>query len=123
MRALLVLSHRLTVGQIWYLSALLLMLYQPLEALTHIAWAFQGAAAGAARCFELLDKENDVPDAPDAQAIDTSKGEIMFENVSFGYTSEREILHEVHQRIEPGQTVAFVGGTGEGNYTLISIDT
>ncbi len=45
----------------------LLMLYQPLEALTHIAWALEGAAAGAQRCFEVLDKENDVPDAPDAQ--------------------------------------------------------
>lgn len=116
-----VLSGRLTIGQIWYLSTLLLMLYQPLEALTHIAWAFQGAAAGATRCFEVLDKENDVPDAPDAQAIETSKGAIVFENVSFGYSSEREILHDVHLRIEPGQTVAFVGGTGAGKSTLLSL--
>ncbi|MDR3404373.1 MAG: ABC transporter ATP-binding protein [Chthoniobacter sp.] len=116
-----VLSGRLTVGQIWILSTLLLMLYQPLEALTHIAWAFQGAAAGAQRCFEILDKENDVADAPDAIPIPTALGEIVFENVAFGYTSAREILHDVSLRILPGQTVAFVGGTGAGKSTLLSL--
>jgi ATP-binding cassette subfamily B protein len=119
--ALHVLSGKLTVGQIWYLSTLLLMLYQPLEALTHIAWAFQGAAAGAQRCFEVLEKENDVPDAPDATVITTSRGEIVFDNVAFGYTSEREILHDVNLRIEAGRTVAFVGGTGAGKSTLLSL--
>ncbi len=116
-----VIDGTLTVGQIWYLSTLLLMLYQPLEALTHIAWAFQGAAAGAQRCFEVLDKENDVPDAPDAQTITSARGEIVFESVAFGYTSEREILRDVNLRIEPGQTVAFVGGTGAGKSTLLSL--
>ncbi len=119
--ALHVLSGKLTVGQIWYLSTLLLMLYQPLEALTHIAWAFQGAAAGATRCFEVLDKENDVPDAPNAQALPVGKGTVVLENVSFGYNSEREILHDVNLTIEPGQTVAFVGGTGAGKSTLLSL--
>lgn len=116
-----VMDGRLTVGQIWYLSTLLLMLYQPLEALTHIAWAFQGAAAGATRCFEVLDKENDVPDAPGAKVITSARGEIVFENAAFGYTSKREILHDVSLRIEPGQTVAFVGGTGAGKSTLLSL--
>ena len=119
--ALHVLSGRLTVGQIWYLSTLLLMLYQPLEALTHIAWAFQGAAAGAQRCFEVLDKENDVADAPDAQPVKTTLGEIVFEGVAFGYTNAREILHDVNLRVSPGQTVAFVGGTGAGKSTLLSL--
>ncbi len=116
-----VLTGRLTVGQIWYLSTLLLMLYQPLEALTHIAWAFQGAAAGAQRCFEVLEKENDVPDAPDAKAIPTALGEIVFENVAFGYSSAREILRDVNIRIDAGRTVAFVGGTGAGKSTLLSL--
>lgn len=119
--ALHVLSGRLTVGQIWYLSTLLLMLYQPLEALTHIAWAFQGAAAGAQRCFEILDKQNDVADAPDAKPIESALGEIVFEKVAFGYTSAREILHDVNLRIAPGRTVAFVGGTGAGKSTLLSL--
>jgi ATP-binding cassette subfamily B protein/subfamily B ATP-binding cassette protein MsbA len=119
--ALHVLSGRLTVGQIWYLSTLLLMLYQPLEALTHIAWAFQSAAAGAQRCFEVLDKENDVADAPDAQSLPTALGEIAFEKVSFGYSSAREILRDIDLHLSPGQTVAFVGGTGAGKSTLLSL--
>jgi ATP-binding cassette subfamily B protein/subfamily B ATP-binding cassette protein MsbA len=119
--ALHVLSGRLTVGQIWYLSTLLLMLYQPLEGLTHIAWAFQGAAAGAQRCFEVLEKENDVPDAPDAKVLASTRGEIVFESVAFGYSSEREILHDVNLGVAPGQTVAFVGGTGAGKSTLLSL--
>ena len=116
-----VLSGQLTVGKIWYLSTLLLMLFQPLEALTHIAWAFQGAAAGAQRCFEVLDKENDVADAPDAKSVPTTRGEITFENVAFGYTSAREILHDVNLHVAPGETVAFVGGTGAGKSTLLSL--
>lgn len=116
-----VISGHLTVGDMWILSTLLLMLYQPLEALTHIAWAFQGAAAGATRCFEVLDKENDVPDAADAHELPPGQGGIVFENVSFGYNSDREILHDVNLRVEPGQTVAFVGGTGAGKSTLLSL--
>lgn len=116
-----VLTGKLTVGQIWYLSTLLLMLYQPLEALTHIAWAFQSAAAGAQRCFEVLEKENDVPDAPNAAVLTTARGEIVFEHVAFGYTSAREILRDINLRIEAGRTVAFVGGTGAGKSTLLSL--
>jgi ATP-binding cassette subfamily B protein/subfamily B ATP-binding cassette protein MsbA len=119
--ALHVLSGQLTVGQIWILSSLLLMLYQPLEALTHIAWAFQAAAAGAQRCFEVLDKEDDVPDAPEAKAVTSVQGEIVFEKVAFGYTNAREILHDVDLHILPGQKVAFVGGTGAGKSTLLSL--
>ncbi len=116
-----VISGQLTVGQIWYLSTLLLMLYQPLEALTHIAWAMQGAAAGAQRCFEVLERANDVPDAPNATELKETRGELVFENVAFGYTEERPIMSRVNLRIEPGQTVAFVGGTGAGKSTLLSL--
>jgi ATP-binding cassette subfamily B protein/subfamily B ATP-binding cassette protein MsbA len=116
-----VLSGKLTIGDITYLSTLLLMLYQPIEALTHIAWAFQAASAGAQRCFEVLDKENDVVDAPDAIPVSEALGEVIFENVAFGYTSEREVLHDVNLRLSPGETVAFVGGTGAGKSTLLSL--
>ena len=119
--ALHILSGKLTIGNITYLTTLLLMLYQPLEALTHIAWAFQAAAAGAQRCFEVLDKENDVPDAPDATAVTSALGEIVFEDVAFGYTSAREILRDIRLHIHPGETVALVGGTGAGKSTLLSL--
>ena len=53
-------------GSLLVFSAYLLMLYQPLESLTYTAWAMEGATAGARRCFEVLDREDDVRDAPDA---------------------------------------------------------
>jgi ATP-binding cassette subfamily B protein/subfamily B ATP-binding cassette protein MsbA len=116
-----VMEGSLTIGQVWYLSTLLLMLYQPLEALTHVAWALQSAAAGIQRCFEVLDRQNDVPDRPDARALEHPRGAIAFENVAFGYRPDRLILRGVNVRIEPGETVAFVGGTGTGKSTLLSL--
>jgi ATP-binding cassette subfamily B protein/subfamily B ATP-binding cassette protein MsbA len=116
-----VLEGTLKLGELIWISSLLLLLYQPLEALTHIAWALEGAAAGAQRCFEVLDREDDVPDAPDAKALGPVRGEIAFEHASFGYASDRPILTEVNLRIAPGQTVAFVGGTGAGKSTLLSL--
>src|SRR2546423_750196 len=64
-----VLAGTLKIGSLLVFSAYLLMLYQPLEALTYTAWAMEGATAGARRCFEVLDREDDVRDLPDAIAI------------------------------------------------------
>lgn len=116
-----VLRGTLKVGELFYLSTLLLMLYQPLEALTTVAWALEGAAAGAQRCFEVLDRENDVPDAPDARELRSVRGEIAFEHVSFGYDDQRPVLRDVNLTVGAGETVAFVGGTGAGKSTLLSL--
>ncbi len=116
-----VLDGSLKLGQLTVIIYLLAALYQPLEALTQVGWALEGAAAGAQRCFEVLDRADDVPDAPDAKTLESCKGEIVYENVSFGYTNDRVILSGVNLRIEPGETVAFVGGTGAGKSTLMSL--
>jgi len=110
-----------TLGDLLVFASYLIMLYQPLEQLTYTAWALEGAAAGAARCFEVLDRDNDVPDAPDARVIEAVRGRIEFCGVSFGYTDERVILKDMGFTVEPGQTVAFVGGTGTGKSTLLSL--
>ena len=114
-------THNLTIGDLWVLSSYLQMLYMPIEALTYTVWAMETASAGAIRCFEVLDRADDVPDAPGAKAITSTRGEIAFENVQFGYTESRLILKNINVRVEPGQTVAFVGGTGAGKSTLLSL--
>jgi ATP-binding cassette, subfamily B, bacterial len=116
-----VLNGTLTLGTLLVFSAYLLMLYQPLESITYTAWAMEGATAGAKRCFEVLDREDDVVDSPSAIEIESANGAIGFQNVSFGYTADREILHNVDLRIEPNQMIAIVGGTGAGKSTLLSL--
>src|SRR5204862_2845793 len=64
-----VLASTLTLGSLLVFSAYLLMLYQPLESLTYTAWAMDGATAGAKRCFEVLDRQDDVRDSPNAVDI------------------------------------------------------
>ena len=116
-----VLAGTLTLGSLLVFSAYLLMLYQPLESLTYTAWAMEGATAGARRCFEVLDREDDVVDAPGAQEITETAGAIGFQNVSFGYATGQPVLHEIDLSIAPNQIVALVGGTGAGKSTLLSL--
>jgi ABC-type multidrug transport system fused ATPase/permease subunit len=116
-----VLSGTLSLGSLLVFSAYLLMLYQPLESLTYTTWAMEGATAGAKRCFEILDREDDVVDSPEAIAINETKGALQFRNVSFGYAPDRQVLRDVDLRIEPNQILALVGGTGAGKSTLLSL--
>ena len=116
-----VLAGTLTLGSLLVFSAYLLMLYQPLESLTYTAWAMEGAAAGAKRCFEVLDRQDDVVDSPKAIAILSARGSIEFQNVSFAYAEDRDVLHNLDLTISPNQIVALVGGTGAGKSTLLSL--
>src|SRR6267154_3122464 len=116
-----VLAGTLTLGTLLVFSAYLLMLYQPLESITYTAWAMEGATAGAKRCFEVLDREDDVVDSPTAITIETAKGAIALQNVSFGYAQDRQVLHDVDLQIEPNQMIAIAGGTGAGKSTLLSL--
>jgi ATP-binding cassette, subfamily B, bacterial len=116
-----VLSGTLSLGSLLVFSAYLLMLYQPLESLTYTTWAMEGATAGAKRCFEILDREDDVVDSPEAIVINETKGALQFKNVSFGYAPNRQVLRDVDLRIEPNQILALVGGTGAGKSTLLSL--
>jgi len=116
-----VLAGTLTLGSLLVFSAYLLMLYQPLESLTYTTWAMEGATAGARRCFEVLDRPDDVVDAPVAIAITETKGAIQFDRVSFGYKDDRLILRDIDLTIQPNQILALVGGTGAGKSTLLSL--
>ena len=116
-----VFAGTISLGTLLVFSAYLLMLYQPLESITYTAWAMEGATAGAKRCFEVLDRQDDVVDSPNAIEIESAKGKIRFQNVSFRYAVEREILHAVDLQIEPNQMIAIVGCTGAGKSTLLSL--
>jgi ATP-binding cassette subfamily B protein len=116
-----VIRGTLTLGSLLVFIAYLLMLYQPLESLTYTAWAMEGATAGARRCFEVLDRADDVVDAPDAVEITDTTGTLGFANVSFSYGPQQAVLHQIDLSIAPNQIVAVVGGTGAGKSTLLSL--
>jgi len=116
-----VLAGTLSLGSLLVFSAYLLMLYQPLESLTYTAWAMEGATAGAKRCFEVLDSQDDVRDSPNAVDISSAKGAIAFRSVDFGYAESRIVLRDINLSIAPNQIVGLVGGTGAGKSTLLSL--
>ncbi len=116
-----VLAGTLSLGSLILFSIYLGMLYQPLQELTYTTWAMEGATAGARRCFEVLDRADDVVDASDAREISETAGAISLANVSFGYGSGQPVLEDITLSISPNQIVAIVGGTGAGKSTLLSL--
>ncbi|MBX7157930.1 MAG: ABC transporter ATP-binding protein/permease [Verrucomicrobiae bacterium] len=116
-----VLSGEISIGTFVLFTSYLVMLYQPLEQLSYTGWAVAGATAGLQRVFEILDMQDDIPDAPQARPLPSIKGHIKMENVAFGYEPNHPVLQNVTFKIEAGKTVAFVGGTGAGKSTLLSL--
>ena len=119
--ALQVLHSALSLGDLLVFASYLAMLYQPIEQLSNTAWALEGAAAGAQRCFEVLDQEEETKELPTAKPLEIINGKISLTDVSFSYTPEKPVLKNISLMIQPGETVAFVGGTGTGKSTLLSL--
>ncbi len=119
--AMQVLEGELPLGSLWLFTAYVAMLYQPIEALTYTFWAMESAAAGAQRCFEVLDRENDLPEKAGAPELHVTKGGVRFEGVHFGYHEHSEILKGIDLEVIGGTSLALVGGTGAGKSTLLSL--
>ena len=95
--------------------------FDPIRNLTTQYTQLQRSMASGVRIFELLDKESDLVDSPNATPIPRLRGEVELRDVSFGYSPEEDVTRNVSLKIEPGQTVAIVGPTGAGKTTLVSL--
>src|SRR5205807_4270308 len=94
---------------------------QPITMLASIANTIQLTIASAERVFELLDEEEEEPDAVDAKVIESPRGEVQFEHVSFRYKEDVPLIEHMNIEAEPGQTIAIVGPTGAGKTTLVNL--
>jgi ATP-binding cassette subfamily B protein len=105
------------IGFLMYLS----MFYAPIAVLARVTEEYQQAVAGAERIFEVLDEEPDIKNSPNAIAFKKVTGLIVYDNVSFSYDKDTNILSDISFQIQPGQMIAFVGPTGVGKTTVISL--
>ena len=95
--------------------------FEPIQALAEQFDMLQRAFASAEKIFKVLDIEPQVVDSPDAVEIEDVKGEIEFRHVWFAYKPGEWVLKDVSFRVSPRQTVAFVGATGSGKTTILSL--
>lgn len=93
----------------------------PVNELATLYNNLQSALAGAERIFQVMDEESEPKDSAEPLSLDTLKGTIVFENVSFGYEANQTVLNKVSFKVEAGQKIAFVGTTGAGKTTILSM--
>ncbi|UYK41614.1 ABC transporter ATP-binding protein/permease [Microbacterium terricola] len=94
---------------------------QPLSQLGSMANLLQSGIASAERVFELLDEEEQTPDADDAQTAPADAGHLEFDDVSFRYLPDKPLIEGLSLEAMPGSTIAIVGPTGAGKTTLVNL--
>ena len=113
-----VVDGSMTLGDLVLVNAFLLQLFIPLNFLGVVYSQLKHALADMHLMFNVLNKDPEIIDRPDASTLDPGDSEIRFEHVSFAYEQQRPILHDVSFTIAPGQKVAVVGPSGAGKSTL-----
>lgn len=120
--ALLVIDNTMTVGSLAAFIAYLDRLYGPLRRLVSSSTTLTQSMASMDRVFQLLDEPYDVKDETGARPMAIEHGDIEFQNVGFKYNeADAEVLHHIDLKINSGETVAFVGMSGGGKSTAISL--
>jgi len=117
-----VMEGTLSLGELIAFNSYLVFLVQPLLTIGFLGAAIARAGASATRVFEVLDAPLDVTDRQDAVELRPMERELELRDVSFRYPGgDHDVLHDVSFRVEVGQTVALLGGTGSGKSTLVNL--
>lgn len=117
----LALTGAATVGVVTAFLIYVQQFFRPIQILSQFYTQAQSAMAGLERIFFLLDEPVELQDALNAQEMPAIKGEVKFENVTFGYTPNQPVLKGVNLEAQPGETIALVGPTGAGKTTIINL--
>ncbi len=116
-----VLHNQLTVGGFMGFLLLVNVFFRPVEKINAVLETYPKGIAGFKRYTELLDTLPDIADAPNARDAGHLRGEIRFENATFGYDEHKTVLKGINLAVYAGETVAFVGPSGAGKTTLCSL--
>ena len=117
-----VINGSLTLGVLAAFIGYIDSLYNPLRRLVNSSTTLTQSVASMDRMFELMDEKYDITDRENAKELQQVAGKVTFDDVVFRYNDDgRNVLNHLNFTIEPGQTAAFVGMSGGGKSTIISL--
>jgi ATP-binding cassette subfamily B protein len=116
-----VLAGRMSVGQLMAFLAYLAMFYAPLSTLSQLTTWFTSFLTGCQKVFELLDTPTETREPAAPVTLAAPRGEVTFEDVTFGYEKHRPVLKGLNFTIRPGEKIGVVGRSGSGKTTLVNL--
>lgn len=119
--ALFAINGYLTVGGLSCFLSYANQYTKPFNEISGVITELQNALACAARVFELINEEPQIPDQADAKSLESVKGEVAFNNVFFSYVPDKRLITDFNLHVKSGQRVAIVGPTGCGKTTVINL--
>jgi ATP-binding cassette subfamily B protein len=114
-------QQAITVGDIQAFIQYVRSFTQPITQIANISNVLQQTAAAAERVFEFLAEEEEIPDVEDPVQLDQVEGNVVFQNVQFGYSPDKIVINDFSADVKPGQKIALVGPTGAGKTTMVKL--
>ncbi len=111
----------LEIGMLYAFTNYIKQFFEPINDLAEKYTTISSAVVSTDRIFELLDDKSQLEDTQSGEAVPNVEGRVEFQHVWFAYDGENWVLKDVSFTIEPGQSIAFVGTTGAGKSTIISL--
>jgi ATP-binding cassette subfamily B protein len=114
-------NNSLEIGILYAFITYIKKFFGPINDLADKYNTIQSGSVSAERIFELMDNNEGLEDMEKGRSIEDIKGEIEFKNVWFSYNNKDWVLKDISFKVNPGETVAFVGATGSGKSTIINL--
>ncbi len=113
----------ISIGGIQAFVTYVIFMIWPVQEMARVFAEMQQAIASGERIFSLIDAQPEIVDRPDAIEVDTLRGDIIFDHVTFYYDDEvdKPVLQDFHLHVRPGETIALVGPTGGGKSTIVNL--